>query len=265
LKAVKILSRADEAVLIQSAKEGCIKSMQRLYESFLPMIESACRKKGIVHKEIIEDLRQEMYFSLKTAVEKFDFSRGFGFSCYFRHYVKDTILKHIRRNSSFLYIGDGAKNKKIQNNFHRLYAQQSSAGLSSEEIYQNISKKLRVSVEEIQDFHAATNLDNFFCADHENEAYASAFVSDEQPENLALDRERNEKIISIFIKAEKEYQSLDMPISSSHLMDVLKRNISLKTCAQISNTNTKQVRRCLEVYVDLVKKNTGSPREIFQM
>jgi RNA polymerase sigma factor (sigma-70 family) len=263
MKAPKMLSRTDEALLIRAAKNGCLKSMQRLYESFLPMIESACRKKGIVQKEMIEDLRQEMYFSLKIAVEKFDFSKGLRFSCYFRYYVKDKILRYIRKNSSYLYIGDGAKNKKIQNNFHRLYAQQSASGKPLEEIYQNISEQLLIPVQDIKDFHAATDLENFFCADFENEIYAHSRVSEEQPENILLENEKNRKILSVFQNADREYALLGMPISSTYLVKVLKKSITIKACAEMNNTSTKQVKRCLEIYTNLVKKNTKDQTELF--
>jgi RNA polymerase primary sigma factor len=98
-----LLTAQQEEELTRSVQNGCPRARQRLVESNMRLvinIARAYRNKNIP----IEDLIQEGAIGLMQAAERFDPSRGFRFSTYATHWVRQAIGRAIDNKAKAIRI-----------------------------------------------------------------------------------------------------------------------------------------------------------------
>lgn len=89
-----LLAAEEERVLSIAAQEGCRASRERLVESNMRLVINIA--KGYHSRSIpLEDLIQEGAIGLMYAIERFDPSKGFRFSTYATHWIRQTIGRAI--------------------------------------------------------------------------------------------------------------------------------------------------------------------------
>jgi RNA polymerase primary sigma factor len=89
-----LLTSEEERVLTRAARAGCHQSRQRLVESNMRLVINIAR--SYHNKSIpLEDLIQEGAIGLMSAVERFDPDKGFRFSTYATHWVRQSIGRAI--------------------------------------------------------------------------------------------------------------------------------------------------------------------------
>ncbi|MCG9894358.1 MAG: RNA polymerase sigma factor RpoD/SigA [Fimbriimonadaceae bacterium] len=89
-----LLGAAEEAALARAARDGCQDSRRRLVESNMRLVINIART---YHSKTVplEDLIQEGAIGLMQAVERFDPDRGFRFSTYATHWIRQAIGRAI--------------------------------------------------------------------------------------------------------------------------------------------------------------------------
>lgn len=89
-----LLSQTEEQELTRAAREGCAASRQKLIESNMRLVINIAR--GYHCRQIpLEDLIQEGAIGLIYAVERFDPDRGFRFSTYATHWIRQSVGRAI--------------------------------------------------------------------------------------------------------------------------------------------------------------------------
>lgn len=89
-----LLSQIEEQELTRAAREGCASSRQKLIESNMRLVINIAR--GYHCRQIpLEDLIQEGAIGLIYAVERFDPDRGFRFSTYATHWIRQSVGRAI--------------------------------------------------------------------------------------------------------------------------------------------------------------------------
>lgn len=92
----ELLSFDDEIDLAVKARNGCVASKQKLIESNIRLVISIAKGYNSPHTE---DLIQEGILGLAKAVERFDPERGFRFSTYATHWIRQSIGRAIDNKS----------------------------------------------------------------------------------------------------------------------------------------------------------------------
>lgn len=93
-----LLNADEEAALTRAAREGCPDARKRLIESNMRLVISIA--KSFHSKSVpLEDLIQEGAIGLINACEKFDPSRGFRFSTYATHWIRQAVGRAIDNKS----------------------------------------------------------------------------------------------------------------------------------------------------------------------
>lgn len=85
-----LLAAEEEIVLSKAAQTGCEESRQRLINANIRLVINIAR--SYPHRSIpLDDLVQEGVIGLMTAVNRFDPERGFRFSTYATHWIRQAI------------------------------------------------------------------------------------------------------------------------------------------------------------------------------
>lgn len=93
-----LLSAEEEIALTRAIQNGCKKSKQRLIESNMRLVINIA--KGYRNRAIaLEDLIQEGAIGLMQAAERFDPEKGFRFSTYATHWIRQAIGRAIDNKS----------------------------------------------------------------------------------------------------------------------------------------------------------------------
>ncbi|MBS1723691.1 MAG: sigma-70 family RNA polymerase sigma factor [Armatimonadetes bacterium] len=93
-----LLTSEEELELTRAAQKGCAKSRQRLVESNMRLVINIAKS---YHSKAVplEDLIQEGAIGLMHAVERFDPNKGFRFSTYATHWIRQSIGRAIDNKS----------------------------------------------------------------------------------------------------------------------------------------------------------------------
>lgn len=103
LTRIPLLSQDEERSLARLAKQGNMEARDKLIESNMRLVVNIARNYNI---QLIpfEDLVQEGAIGLLTAVERFDPDRGFRFSTYATHWIRQSIGRAIDNKSKAIRI-----------------------------------------------------------------------------------------------------------------------------------------------------------------
>lgn len=100
---IPLLTKKEEVMLAKRIEKGDMAAKKKMIESNLRLAISIA-KKYAKYGGNIEDLIQESNIGLITAVEKFDWRRGFKFSTYASWWIKQAATRHLTANNSLLKI-----------------------------------------------------------------------------------------------------------------------------------------------------------------
>ncbi|MCW5937096.1 MAG: sigma-70 family RNA polymerase sigma factor [Fimbriimonadaceae bacterium] len=94
-----LLTAAEEMTLTRAAQAGCSDSRKRIVEANMRLVVNIA--KGYRHRSIsLEDLVQEGAIGLLQAIDRFDPEKGFRFSTYATHWIKQAIARAITGKTS---------------------------------------------------------------------------------------------------------------------------------------------------------------------
>ena len=100
---IPLLTKQEEIMLAKRIEKGDLNAKKKMIESNLRLAISIA-KKYAKYGGNIEDLIQESNLGLITAVEKFDWRKGFKFSTYASWWIKQAATRHLTANNSILKI-----------------------------------------------------------------------------------------------------------------------------------------------------------------
>lgn len=100
---IPLLTKQEEINLAKRIEAGDAQAKKKMIESNLRLAISIA-KKYAKYGGNIEDLIQESNLGLITAVEKFDWRKGFKFSTYASWWIKQAATRHLTSNNSILKI-----------------------------------------------------------------------------------------------------------------------------------------------------------------
>ena len=100
---IPLLTKQEEVILAKRIEKGDSLAKKKMIESNLRLAISIA-KKYARYGGNIEDLIQESNLGLITAVEKFDWRKGFKFSTYASWWIKQAATRHLTSNNSILKI-----------------------------------------------------------------------------------------------------------------------------------------------------------------
>lgn len=165
-----ISSEKESLALLKLIRNGNQQSLEKLTKSYLPLIESIARHyqaQGMEH----EDLVNEGFIGMNTAIEKFDVDKGGSFHSFCTKHIRQSIVEAIARQSRMVRIPRKriASSKKINKALH-IFEQQHerrpsvneislSTNLSEERVKETITAtRKHISIDAPLTFSAGSNL-----------------------------------------------------------------------------------------------------------
>lgn len=100
----------DDTSLVMAAKQNDTGAISQLYEQNKRLIYSLC-KPYASRRNTIEDLLQEAYFSLLSAIEAYDVNECTKFTTYLSNSIKWRLIRYVKRGMRELSILDSPVNK----------------------------------------------------------------------------------------------------------------------------------------------------------
>ncbi len=146
LTQVPLLTAEEERVLTRAARDGCRESRQRLVESNMRLVINIARS---YHNKAVplEDLIQEGAIGLMSAVERFDPDKGFRFSTYATHWVRQSIGRAIDNKSKTIRIPAHISQtlRKIERTRQKLAEE-----MAREPTLEQVARELEISTKRLQ-------------------------------------------------------------------------------------------------------------------
>lgn len=141
-----LLTSEEERELTQAARKGCQESKQRLVECNMRLVINIARS---YHSKAIplEDLIQEGAIGLMSAVERFDPDKGFRFSTYATHWVRQSIGRAIDNKSKTIRLPAHVSQtlRKIERTRLKLAEE-----MSREPSLDQVARELEISTKRLQ-------------------------------------------------------------------------------------------------------------------
>lgn len=103
-----------EFELFEKAKNGDKRARNEIVERNIGLAVSVAVKFAKSYGTELEDLIQEGFIGLLTAIDKFDYTKGYKFSTYAVYYIRQKIQKYIWKHSKTLRLSAGAYRKLNQ-------------------------------------------------------------------------------------------------------------------------------------------------------
>ena len=107
-RSTKLLTKAEEIALMKRIEAGDKRARNKMIESNLRLAISIA-KKYAKYGGSLEDLIQESNIGLMTAVDKFDWRRGYKFSTYACWWIRQAVTRSLTSNSTILKIPSHTK------------------------------------------------------------------------------------------------------------------------------------------------------------
>lgn len=104
------LTQEEETRLIKAIRKGDIKAKEKFFNSFTKLVLGVA-KHYTIQNIALEDLVEEGFLGIESALETFDISMGNRFSTHAKWWVQAKIKKHIRANIRPFNVPTGATGK----------------------------------------------------------------------------------------------------------------------------------------------------------
>lgn len=206
----KLLSREEEVELAKRIKRGDEKARETLIESNLRLVVDVALKYYGGHNVPLIDLIQEGNIGLIKAVEKFDYRKGFKFSTYAIHWIRQAIRRALDNQARTIRLPSYviAKVSKLEETSAALRQK-----LGREPALEQLSKEMDMTIEEIQEIfqftHAPISLDMPIGEESDDRRIADLintrrFNSEAEPLSDIVLQEEIEELLSGLNQRERE-------------------------------------------------------------
>ena len=152
IRQIKLLSFEEEQYLASEIRKGNQQAKKKFIESNLRLVISIA-KRYVGRGLSLQDLIQEGNLGLITAVDKYDYTKGYKFSTYATHWIKQNIIRSIY---------DKGRNIRIPNhmyeriNRYKTIYNKLESELSREPSLEEIAKALDISLNEAAELSTLT-------------------------------------------------------------------------------------------------------------
>lgn len=250
---IPLLSREEELDYATKAAEGDTKSKEMLIVSNLRFVVSIAKKyhgNGIP----LSDLISEGNLGLITAVDKFDYRKGFHFISYAVWWIRQSIMKAISEKSRMVRLPMNRANElmsigKFVEDYSKKHGVQPSEDMISSEL--SIGKS---EIRKLRDIAASQSSieDLIMDESRDNEPSAAdmySIVSEEHPDNQVIFtslRENIDRLLSRLTEREKEIIENRFGLNGKEPQSLnkigKKMNLTKERIRQIEKTAIKQIR-----------------------
>ena len=192
-----VLKQSEELDVAKKIAEGDEKARELLIESNLRLVSKYAFKYSY-SKVPVEDLFQEGLFGLMTAVDKFDYTRGFKFSTFATHWIRQAIKRFIDDNARIIRLPVYLSEKiyKFNKNYNKLELE-----LGRPPTIDELSKKTRLSRKKVEELitiqNDAFSLDTPVGEDGEEDLYTFIPDSGEDPHNIVINGTLKDELIKL--------------------------------------------------------------------
>jgi len=264
-----ILSAEEEIELFKRLETGDILAKNLIIESNLKWVVKVAKR--FQHKGLeLEDLIQEGNIGLITAVEKYDYKKGFRFTTYATPWIKQAIRNGIYQTGAAIRLPSYLQEKiqKIEQTKDDLIQK-----LGREVTSKELSEELDIKVERIEAIQTYQNkstlvsLNSFVGPDKETELENLVLTNEPSPEDIFIENIQGTSILDIFEScnlSEKEIiimsNSIGLngePKSLTEISEML--DVSRERTRQLQNKALKKIRK--SGYANELLKYTLSPNE----
>lgn len=207
IRKIPLLTKSEEIALAKRIEKGDKRAKQKMIESNLRLSISIAKKYARYGNVSLEDLIQESNIGLITAVENFDWRKGFKFSTYATWWIKQAATRHLTSNNSILKIpthvlGNARKVSKVI----KEYQEEFDTDPSVEEI----ASLLKIDKKHVETAMESIKAKNLLSIDSprgkdDNSRSFSEIIPDNgiSPEKLLINAANKETILSAFKKLSK--------------------------------------------------------------
>ena len=146
---IPLLTKTQEISLAKKVAQGDMKARELFIESNLRLVVSIAKrytKRGL----LLKDLIQEGNLGLITAVERFDVERGFRFSTYATHWIRQAITRAIAEKSRNIRI---PVNKHEQAALYQKTIESLGKTLYKEPTIEDIANEMNLPISKVEKLH----------------------------------------------------------------------------------------------------------------
>lgn len=247
-----LLTSEEEIELTRSAQRGCAESRQRLIESNMRLVINIAKS---YHSKAVplEDLIQEGAIGLMHAVERFDPNKGFRFSTYATHWIRQSIGRAIDNKSKAIRLPAHVSQtlRKIERAKAKVMRE-----LGSEPTSEQVAQELGISSKRLQQFVQSSqellSLD-MRVGDSDNTTLGSLIrdVSLTSPEESVLSSEILDELHEVMMELnerERRVMSFRLRLNEAEMSEVREElsqelQISRERIRQIEVQAIKKLRR----------------------
>lgn len=207
IRKIPLLTRSEEVALAKRIEKGDKRAKQKMIESNLRLAISIAKKYARYGNVSLEDLIQESNIGLITAVEKFDWRKGFKFSTYATWWIKQAATRHLTSNNSILKIpthvlGNARKVSKVIKEYQEEF--------NSEPSVEEIASLLKIDLKHVEIAMESIRAKNLLSIDNpagkdDNSRKFSEIIPDHgiSPEKALINAANKETILLAFQKLSK--------------------------------------------------------------
>ena len=250
-----LLTPEEERLVTRAAKQGCEDARKRLAESNMRLVINIARS---YHSRAVplEDLIQEGAIGLMHAIERFDPDKGFRFSTYATHWIRQSIGRAIDSKAKTIRLPAHISQtlRKIERARRKLTDE-----LGKEPTSDQVALELGISSKRLQTLLQASqdliSLD-MKIGDSENTTLGSLIcdADSKDPEALVIDAEVLEELHSVMKElSERERRVLNRRLTTAHPNSrrsiaeaVEEEDLSRERIKQIETQAIKKLRRVAE-------------------
>ena len=203
----RLLTKEEEIDYFKRLSNGEVEVKNDILKANLRLVVSIA-KKYIGNNVDFMDLIQEGNIGLMTAINKFDYTKGYKFSTYATHWIKQAIGRYVGDHSRTIrlpiHINEKLyKVRKIQRQILEKTGKEATINELSKQTGFSISK-----VKELLDLKECTSLDKKINDEEEKTLIDFVFSEDEEPEEVAVNKMLKKYVKDILNELEEKERNI---------------------------------------------------------